>query len=229
MNGDDTLDEMVPSVLDPNAFDEPDDDDRLTGLRDAVARRAHAAGDLDVAYRLLDSPIGPLLVAVTTAGLCRVAFDVEGHDAVVDELARRVGSRVLRAPGRLDAVARELDGYFAGAAHALTVPVDLRLASGFRRTVLERLARVPYGQRIGYGALAAAVGNPGAARAVGTACATNPIPLVVPCHRVVRGDGTYGAYRGGPDAKRYLLEFEAAQATTGTTGTAHEAPPVGAQ
>lgn len=211
MTSNDALDE--PVYLDPAAFDEPADEARLAALRDVVARRAEAADDLDVAYRLLDSPVGPLLVAVTPAGLCRVAFEVEGHDGVVDELARRIGSRVLRAPGRLDPVARALDRYFDGTARAFDTPVDLRLASGFRRTVLERLALVPYGERIGYGGLAAAVGNPGAARAVGTACATNPVPLVVPCHRVIRGDGTYGAYRGGPAAKRFLLEFEAAHRT----------------
>ncbi len=204
--------------FEPSALDDPADDVRLLALRDEVARRAEAAGDLDVAYRLLDSPVGPLLVAVTPAGVCRVAFEVEGHDAVVDELARRIGSRVLHAPGRLDPLARALERYFDGTAQAFDTPVDLRLAGGFRRRVLERLALVRYGERIGYGRLAAAVGSPGAARAVGTACATNPIPLVVPCHRVVRGDGTYGAYRGGPAAKRFLLEFEAAHATVRAAG-----------
>lgn len=208
MTGDDVPGEAWG--FDPADFDDPSEEARLTRLRDAVASRAEASGDLDVAFRLLDSPVGPLLVAVTGAGLCRVAFEVEGHDAVVEELARRIGSRVLRAPGRLDPVARELEGYFAGTARVFDTPVDLRLASGFRRTVLQRLALVPYGERIGYAGLAAAVGNPGASRAVGTACATNPVPLVLPCHRVVRGDGTYGAYRGGSRVKRFLLEFEAA-------------------
>lgn len=197
--------------LDPAAFDDPEDRSRLTRLRDVVARRAEAAGDLDVAYRRLDSPVGALLVAVTPTGLCRVAFEIEEPERVVDELARRVGSRVLRAPARLDSVARALDRYFNGTAQAFDTPVDLRLANGFRRAVLERLALVPYGERIGYGQLATAVGSPGAARAVGTACAMNPVPLVVPCHRVVRGDGSYGAYRGGPAAKRFLLELEAAR------------------
>lgn len=219
MNTNDALDFEVTDLdatdLDVTAFDEPADVQRLVALHDNLADRAEAAGDLDVAYRFLESPIGRLLIAATPAGVCRVAFEVERHDAVVQDLAQRIGPRILHAPAKLDDVARDLDAYFAGAARDLGTRIDLRLASGFRRTVLERLALVRYGERIGYGQLARAVGNPGAARAVGSACATNPLPLVLPCHRVVRGDGTFGAYRGGPAAKRFLLEFEAAHRDDG--------------
>jgi len=144
-------------------------------------------------------------------GLVRVAFPVEDPDAVLETLAGQVSPRVLYAPARLDRVARELEEYFVGRRHAFDVPVDLQLAHGFRRAVLERLVEVPYAGTVSYGELAARVGNPRAVRAVGTACALNPVPLVVPCHRVVRSDGTPGAYRGGPDAKRRLLALEAAR------------------
>ena len=117
---------------------------------------------------------------------------------------------MLHAPGRLDPVARELDEYFGGRRRRFDVPVDLRLAAGFRRTVLDHLPEVPYGAVASYGAVAALAGNPKAVRAVGTACATNPVPIVVPCHRVVRSDGALGGYLGGMEAKRTLLELEGA-------------------
>jgi methylated-DNA-[protein]-cysteine S-methyltransferase len=193
--------------------DEPDAAERsaLDQLRAAIVRRAQEQDLLDVAYRDLDTPLGRLLLAATPAGVVRVAFPVEDPDAVLDTLAARVSPRILRAPARLDLVARELDEYFAGRRHAFDVPVDLQLATGFRRVVLERLTEVPYARTVSYGELAARAGSPRAVRAVGTACALNPVPLVVPCHRVVRSDGTPGRYRGGPEAKRRLLALEAAQ------------------
>lgn len=191
---------------------EPDDADlaALTELRAVIGRRADEQDLLDVAYRDLDTPLGRLLLAATPAGLVRVAFPVEDPDAVLDTLAGRISPRVLRAPARLDTVARELDEYFAGRRHTFDVPVDLQLAHGFRRAVLERLVEVPYAGTVSYGELAARVGSPRASRAVGTACALNPVPLVVPCHRVVHSDGSPGSYRGGPEAKRRLLALEAA-------------------
>ncbi|WP_380170373.1 methylated-DNA--[protein]-cysteine S-methyltransferase [Kineococcus sp. DHX-1] len=178
-------------------------------LREQLAERAAAAGVLDVAYRTLDSPLGPLLLAATTAGVVRVAFAQQDHDAALDDLARRVSPRVLRAPARLDALARELEEYFDGRRREFDVPVDLSLATGdFRRTVLLALQHIGYGVRISYAALAADVGNPRAVRAVGTACARNPVPLVVPCHRVVRTDGSSGQYAGGAEAKSRLLQLE---------------------
>jgi methylated-DNA-[protein]-cysteine S-methyltransferase len=187
---------------------EESDVDRLHARLVAAAR---ADGILDVAYRTVDTPVGPLLLAATDLGLVRVAFAREGHDAVLQSLSDRISPRVLRAPGRLDPVARELEDYFAGRRHAFDVPLDWRLSTGFRATVLHHLATdVAYGRTASYGALAALAGNPKAVRAVGTACATNPIPVVVPCHRVVRSDGGMGGYRGGPEAKRALLDLEAA-------------------
>ena len=181
--------------------------DRLTAR---LARAADDAGLLDVAVATADSPVGPLLLAATGQGLVRVAYASEDHDAVLQTLADRISPRVLRAPARLDAVRRQLDEYFAGRLRAFDLPLDLRLSSGFRRDVLTRLRDVAYGTTASYAALATAAGNPRAVRAVGTACATNPLPVVVPCHRVVRSDGALGGYVGGPAAKRTLLDLEAA-------------------
>jgi methylated-DNA-[protein]-cysteine S-methyltransferase len=193
-----------------NLFDALDgDDDALARLRDRLGRDAADADLLDVAYRTVDSPVGPLLLAATTVGLVRVAYDVEGHDAVLGALAERISPRVLRAPARLDTVARQLDEYFAKRRTAFDVPVDLRLTEGFRRSVIEHLRDIGYGHRESYAAVAAAVGNPRAVRAVGTACAHNPLPVVIPCHRVVRSDGSTGQYVGGPLAKSTLLDLEA--------------------
>ena len=174
-----------------------------------LVAEADAAELLDVAYRTLPSPIGQLLLAATAEGLVRVAFDVEGHDAVLEVLAARVSPRILHAPGRLDDAAQQLDEYFAGRRRRFELAVDLRLASPFRRVVLEHLRTIGYGRTESYAAVAAASGSPAAVRAVGTACATNPVPVVVPCHRVVRSDGTLGGYLGGVDAKRSLLTLEA--------------------
>ena len=139
-----------------------------------------------------------------------MAFALEGHDAVLQALADKVSPRILSAPGRLDAAARELDEYFAGRRHAFDLPLDWRLSAGFRRTVLSHLPEIGYGHTASYAAVAQLAGNPKAVRAVGTACATNPLPVVVPCHRVVRADGSMGGYRGGPEAKRTLLTLEEA-------------------
>lgn len=164
----------------------------------------------DIAYRTVDSPFGALLLAATAEGVVRVAFQRENHDAVLCILAERLSRRIVHDPGRLDETARQLDHYFAGSRRTFDVPVDLRLAQGFRRTVLDHLRSIPYGSTESYSVVAAASGSPAAMRAVGTACATNPLPLVVPCHRVVRSDGTFGQYLGGIETKRALLALEAA-------------------
>ena len=177
-------------------------------LRALLSRRADQHDVLDVAYRTLDTPVGNLLLAATPAGLLRVAYPAENHDAVLAALADRVSPRILRAPARLDDAARQLEEYFAQHRHQFDLPLDLQLARGFRRTVLEHLPRVGYGHTTSYASLAAEVGNPRAVRAVGTACATNPLPLILPCHRVVRSDGTTGAYVGGHDVKLTLLNLE---------------------
>lgn len=184
--------------------------EHLARLHAALVERATTDGLLDVAYRTVDSPVGPLLLARTPVGVVRVAFAVQDHDAVLQDLAVRVSPRVLEAPGVLDDVARELDEYFAGRRVGFDVPVDLRLAAGFRRSVVEHLPDIPYGRTASYAQIAAAAGSPRAVRAVGTACALNPVPLVVPCHRVVRSDGTPGRYAGGDVAKQTLIALEAA-------------------
>lgn len=180
----------------------------LDALRARLAARAADAELLDVAYRTVDSPVGPLLLAATPAGLVRVAYAREDFDAVLATLARRISPRVLRAAPRLDPAARELEEYFAHRRRSFDLPLDLQLSAGFRRRVLEELPRVGYGQTASYAYLAAELGSARAVRAVGTACATNPLPLVVPCHRVVRSNGTTGEYIGGADVKRVLLELE---------------------
>jgi methylated-DNA-[protein]-cysteine S-methyltransferase len=188
----------------------PTTPDELQRLRERLADAAQAEGVLDVAYRTLDSPVGPLLVAATDRGLVRVAYHGENHDAVLQTLADRISPRVLHAPARLDSTARELDEYFAGARRTFDLPLDWRLSAGFRATVLHRLPDIGYGHTASYAAVAALAGNPKAVRAVGTACATNPLPVVIPCHRVVRSDGSLGGYLGGIDAKRTLIALEAA-------------------
>jgi methylated-DNA-[protein]-cysteine S-methyltransferase len=180
----------------------------LDRLRTRLATDALADGTLDVAYRTVDSPVGPLLLARTPAGLVRVAFAVQDHDAVLQSLADAVSPRVLRAAALLDDVARELDEYFAGRRRTFDVPLDLRLLHGFRRSVVEHLPDIAYGRTASYATVAAAAGSPRAVRAVGTACALNPLPLVLPCHRVVRSDGSPGRYAGGDEAKRTLLALE---------------------
>jgi methylated-DNA-[protein]-cysteine S-methyltransferase len=179
-------------------------------LRARLADAAAAAGILDVAYRTVDTPVGSLLLAATPDGLVRVAYPAEDHDRVLSQLASRISPRVLRAPARLDDAARQLEEYFAGRRTRFDLPLDMRLVAGFRLAVLTRLPAIRYGTTASYTAVAAAAGRPRAVRAVGSACAANPLPVVVPCHRVVRSDGTLGGYLGGRDAKRALLELEAA-------------------
>ncbi len=189
----------------------PVDQDHLRRLHVRLEHDAQAIDLIDIAYRTADSVVGPLLLAATPRGMLRVAFANEEHDSVLQNLADRVSPRILEAPARLDPMLRQLDEYFAGHRHSFDVALDWSLSQGFRRTVLEHLnADIGYGATVSYAALARLSGSPKAVRAVGTACATNPIPIFVPCHRVVRSDGTVGAYRGGPAAKRVLLDLERA-------------------
>ncbi|NCL72810.1 methylated-DNA--[protein]-cysteine S-methyltransferase [Rhodococcus sp. YH1] len=182
----------------------------LTRLHARLILDAEAADLLDVAYRIVDTPVGPLLLAATPAGLVRVAYAAEDHEAVLARLAADISPRILAAPARLDDAARQLDEYFRGARTAFDLPLDLRLARGFRREVITHLPRIDYGRTASYAEVAAVAGSPRAVRAVGTACARNPLPVVLPCHRVVRSDGDLGRYVGGVDAKRALLRLEAA-------------------
>jgi methylated-DNA-[protein]-cysteine S-methyltransferase len=185
------------------------DTDDVAALVDAALRRADAEGLVDVGWVVEDTPIGSLTLAATPAGVVRIEFG--GGERVLDELASEVSPRVVRLPGRLDEVRRELDEYFAGRRRRFDVPVDRRLSRGYRRTVLEALSReVPYGHTVSYKELAERTGNPNASRAVGSAMATNPIPIVVPCHRVLRTGGALGGYGGGLDTKVWLLRHEGA-------------------
>ena len=186
------------------------DEEANARLHARLIAAAERDGVLDVAYRTIATPVGELLLAGTERGLVRVAFPRQGHDEVLASLAQTVSPRILRAPGRLDQVSRQLDEYFAGHRTVFDLPLDFRLATGFRREVLAHLPAIPYGRTESYAQVAAAAGSPKAVRAVGTACARNPLPVVVPCHRVVRSDGTAGGYAGGPDAKRVLLTLESA-------------------
>jgi len=169
---------------------------------------AAAEGLLDVAYDILaDTPIGPLLVGVTEYGVCRIWFDPE-PERNLETLARLHGPRVLRVSAPVDRVRRELDEYFAGRRTSFDVPVDLALTHGFTRKVLSATARIPFGSVITYREVAGRAGNPRASRAAGNALGSNPIPIVVPCHRVVHTGGGLGGYTGGIDRKIALLRLE---------------------
>ncbi len=186
----------------------PPADDRQR-LRARLADGAARHGLLDVAYAPVDSPLGVLTVAATATGIVRIAFDNGARDAVLNELAARVSPRVLEHPARLDTARRELDEYFDGRRTAFDLPLDWTLTAGFRREVLVATARIPYGRTGTYRSVATEAGNSRAVRAAGTALATNPIPIVVPCHRVLRSDGALGGYRGGLGRKDALLRHEA--------------------
>lgn len=184
----------------------------MTAVPKALDQRfreaATEAGLVDVSFDVADTQIGPLLLAVTDRGLCRISFDPE-PDRETETLARTFGVRVLRAPRELDPVRRELDEYFEGRRRDFDLPLDLRGREGFSRDILERLAKVPYGEVTTYKSLAVEAGNPRAARAVGTIMNRNPIPIVLPCHRVVGSNGSLVGYGGGLERKRLLLDLEA--------------------
>ena len=185
----------------------------MNAVPEALDRRfreaAAAAGLIDVSYDIADTPVGPLFVAVTQRGLCRISFDPE-PDRQTETLAREFGIRVLREARSVDRVRRELDEYFEGRRRSFDLQVDLGPRTAFTRLVLQELARVPYGDVTTYGSLAARAGKPSAARAVGTIMNRNPIPIVLPCHRVVGSTGSLVGYGGGLDRKRLLLDLEQA-------------------
>lgn len=179
-----------------------------------LAQRATEAGLLDVAYGVLDSPLGRLIVAVTPRGVVRIAYEGELEESVLQELADGVSPRVMRAPERTDTARRELEGYFAGSVRRFDLPIDWSLVHGFAVGVLQATARVPFGHVATYGEMAASAGSPRAARAAGNALHINPIPIVVPCHRIVPASGGIGGYGGGEDRKRFLLDLEGAPGLT---------------
>ena len=174
-------------------------------FRDAAA----AEGLLDAAYDLVDTPLGTLLIATTERGLCRVAYDAN-PDLEAEQLARTFGVRVLRSAKPIDPVRRELDEYFDGRRRSFDLPVDVALLADFNRRVLRELARVPYGEVVTYGELAARAERPRAARAVGTVMNRNPLPIVLPCHRVIGANGSLTGYGGGLERKEALLRLEGA-------------------
>lgn len=172
------------------------------------ANRAAEDGLLDVAYATTDSPFGPLLLATTPRGLVRVNLPAYDPEETLEELAARISPRVLEAPNRLEDVRRQLDLYFEGRLREFDLPLDWRLSKDFRRRALRAIARIPYGQTRSYTQIAASAGNERAVRAAGTACGSNPIPIVVPCHRVLRTGGGLGGYGGGLPMKEALLSLE---------------------
>lgn len=185
----------------------PGDPD-VEALRRRLAERALAAGLLDVAVGTLDTPLGELTAFVSPRGLIRLSYPGEGIDAQLDEIAARISPRILRAPERTDDVRRQLDEYFAGRRHAFDLPIDWRLVRGFTVEVLRATARIPYGAVSSYREVAAEAGSPNAYRAAGNALGSNPVPIVVPCHRVLHAGGGLGGYTGGLERKRHLLRLE---------------------
>ncbi len=205
MTTDDQLERMLIQTSPPTVTSLPD-----------VGAAAAAAGLLDVAYATLDSPAGPLLLASTPRGLVRLAYIDQGEQAVLSELARQVSPRVLRSPRKLDQPRRELDQYFAGARREFELSLDWQLIHGFGRRILSATARVPYGSVSTYKQVAAEAGSPRGARAAGNALGANPLPIVLPCHRILHADGGLGGYTGGLDRKRLLLSIESSQGALDT-------------
>jgi methylated-DNA-[protein]-cysteine S-methyltransferase len=184
------------------------DDERAERAARAFAERAASEGLADVSYAVVDSPLGPLVAATTPRGLVRLAYDSRRLDHVLEGLAARVSPRVLEAPARLDSVRRQLDEYFEHRRDRFDLPLDWSLTTGFTQRVLRRTARIPYGDVLTYGEVAAAAGSPRGSRAAGNALGANPIPIVVPCHRVVAAGHRIGGYTGGPERKEFLLGLE---------------------
>jgi methylated-DNA-[protein]-cysteine S-methyltransferase len=181
---------------------------KIDAAIDRFTARAAEEGLLDVTYATVDSPFGELLLAQTPKGLVRLGLPAQDRDDLLTDLAERVSPRLVEAPGQLDEVRRELDLYFEGKLRSFELPLDWRLSHGFRLKVLRAIARIPYGQTRNYTEMATRAGNERAVRAAGSACGSNPIPLVVPCHRVLRTTGALGGYAGGLPMKEALLELE---------------------
>lgn len=192
--------------------------DRAARLsRDFVAR-ADAQGLAEIAYATTDSPFGPLLLAATEKGLVAVGLPALPFDSLLERLSRQVSPRILEAPAKLDPARKQIDEYFEGRREAFTLTLDFSLSFGFMRSALDVVASIPYGETLSYAEVAAEAGSPRAHRAAGTACATNPIPIVVPCHRVLRSGGGLGGYGGGLEMKRALLELEQGRPTLNLGG-----------
>lgn len=174
--------------------------------------RAEDEGLVDVAFTTIDSPVGDLLVAATRRGLVRVAYERESHESVLEQLAASVSPRMLESAGRLDPVKRQLGEYFDGQRKKFELKLDWQLTRGFTQKILRETAKLGYGEVSTYKGMAEAAGSPGAVRAAGNALGSNPIPIIVPCHRIIRSGGDLGGYGGvmGSPIKRLLLELEGA-------------------
>jgi methylated-DNA-[protein]-cysteine S-methyltransferase len=180
----------------------------LDAAKRGLVERLGDEGLIDVAYARVDSPFGEMLVAKTDRGVIRVAFPHRPTDVLIEQLAEEISPRVLEAPARLDDVRRQLDEYFEGKRTDFDLPLDWRLTRGFQSKAIRQIAKIPYGRTLSYGEVAAKAGNPRAVRATGTACGANPLPPIVPCHRVIQASGAIGNYGGGPEMKKALLEME---------------------
>ena len=180
----------------------------LDRLAAEFSARADGAGLIDVAYSTVDSPLGPLLAASTDRGLVQLSYPRQDTDEMLERLARKISPRVFEAPARFDELRRELDEYFERRRREFELPLDWRLTRGFVCTVLKQTNRIPYGETRSYAEMAELAGSPRAFRAAGSALGANPIPIVVPCHRVLRSGGGLGGYGGGLDVKRRLLQIE---------------------
>jgi methylated-DNA-[protein]-cysteine S-methyltransferase len=181
---------------------------RAGELAAAVARRAEADGLVEIAYTTADSPYGTLTLAATEEGLVALGLPNLPTDEILETISAKVSPRILESPGRLDEVQRELDLYFEGRLKSFDVPLDWRLSTGFRQRVLREIDRIPFGETRSYTDMAKGAGNPRAVRAAGSACGSNPIPIIVPCHRVLRTGGGLGGYGGGLPLKEELLRLE---------------------
>lgn len=188
---------------------------RADRLAASFATQAENDDLVDIAYATSDSPFGRLFLAATPRGLISIGLPSLPADTLLERLATEVSPRILQAPGRLDPIRRQLDDYFEGRRQRFDLTLDFSLSHGFMRTALDVVAAIPYGKTLSYAEVAARAGSPRAHRAAGTACATNPIPIVVPCHRVLRSGGGLGGYGGGLEMKRALLAMERGQATLG--------------
>lgn len=189
---------------------DPTDGQEAARAARATTDRAAREGLVDVSYAPVDSPFGPLLAAATKRGLVRLAFPEEDVDSVLDRLARRISPRIVESSAPLEPVRRELDGYFSGSRRSFELALDWSLIGPFGRKVLHATSEIPYGGYLSYAEVAAEAGSPRGSRAAGNALGSNPIPIVIPCHRVLRTGGGLGGYGGGLDRKRYLLELEGA-------------------
>ena len=193
-----------------NALSQAPGAEELATATEGLLARAESEGLVEVAYATVDSPFGELMVAATDRGVVKLSLPNYDDDLALAEIAAKISPRVLELPKRLDPVRRELDAYFEGKLDRFETRVDWRLSHGFTDKVLHQIARIPYGKTLSYGEIASKAGNPRAFRAAGTACGANPVPLIVPCHRVVQSGGKPGNYGGGPEMKLELLKLEGA-------------------